>query len=176
MVRTSATATITFRSDLTAPFGSLTGVVHGVRYINDGTTIEREQSVFCWVRDFRHIVAVEQYLTKRKFDEASLVFVPYSTRENWIRRYPLAVPTLECTKEGVIVDRERSVTTNGTIPTVKNEELKAKIIPTVSIKIEKRTRREFDDYLRELIAFKEEHGHVDGELGMAIFCGIQFMS
>ena len=84
-----------------------------------------------------------------------------------MRRYPLAVPTLECTKEGVIVDREKSITT-----TVNNEQLKAEVIPTISVKVEKRTRREFDDYLRELIAFKEEHGHVEGEFGI-VFCRIK---
>jgi len=161
MVRTSTITTITFRSDVVNTSIN-TGILHGVRYIDDGTAAAREQNVFCWVRDATHIETVGDYLKKRKFDEKSLVFVPYSTRDNWIRRYPLAIPTLECTKEGVIVDREK-MNINPEIQVDEPSIVKvARVIPTISVQVEKRERREFDDYLRQLIKFKEEHGHVDG--------------
>jgi hypothetical protein len=83
-----------------------------------------------------------------------------------VRRYPIAVPNLECTREGVIVDREKIG-----VAGIDSLEMAMKppahiasaAIPTVSVIIEKRTRREFDDYMEKLIEFKEEHGHVDGE-------------
>lgn len=153
MVAISDVSTVTFRSDQGGDSHNSTGVVHGIRYIDDGTPSPREQNVFCWVRDAQHIEAVGEYLKKRKFAEHTLVFVPYSTRDNWIRRYPLAVPTLECTKEGVIVDREK----------VSSEAQKPLNIPTIAVKVEKRTRREFDDYFKKLVEFKATYGHVDGE-------------
>jgi hypothetical protein len=160
MVRTSTVATITFRSDvLSKAHSTTTGVLHGIRYIDDGTEEAREQNVFCWVRDSSHLEKVGDYLKKRKYDEATLVFVPYSTRDNWMRRYPLAVPTLECTKEGIVVDREKSSVNNA-----KTSE----IIPTIAVNVEKRERREFDDYLQKLVEFKAEHGHVDGEFHCAM--------
>lgn len=159
MVAISDISTITFRSDQGSDSNNITGVVHGIRYIDDGTPSPREQNVFCWVRDAQHIEAVGEYMKKRKFAEHTLVFVPYSTRENWIRRYPLAVPTLECTKEGVIVDREK----------VSSEAQKPLNIPTIAVKVEKRTRREFDDYFKKLVEFKEAYGHVDGECCVSCF-------
>lgn len=106
-------------------------------------------------------------MRKRKFDEKSLVFIPYSSRDNWVRRYPVAVPTLECTREGVIVDREKIGINNPEMVLPASIKNVAGVIPTINVPVEKRTRREFDDYMQKLIEFKEEHGHVDGELGLA---------
>lgn len=107
-------------------------------------------------------------MKKRKFDEDTLVFVPYSTRDNWVRRYPVAVPTLECTREGVIVDREKIGINNPDMKPAASIASAAGVIPTISVKVEKRTRREFDDYMEKLIEFKEEHGHVDGEFRLVL--------
>lgn len=46
---------------------------------------------------------------------------------------------------------------------VSSEAQKPLNIPTIAVKVEKRTRREFDDYFKKLVEFKEAYGHVDGE-------------
>jgi hypothetical protein len=189
MVRTSEATTITFRSDLHTPTGSppRSGILHGIRFVEK--SLVSEEHTFLWIHNTQHMNNAIAFLEGKEYYEDSLVFVPYSSKEGWTKRYPLAVPKWECTEAGSVVECNKA--TRARVPKVppmptmdlardiamlkknklyagtgggKSSVAKAReVLPTVSVVIEKRVRRDFEDYWGKIMEFRAEHGHVDGE-------------
>ena len=64
----------------------------------------REEHSFAWISNSLHIEAAIKHLEKSGFDRSDgIVFIPYSTKQNWVDRYPHAAPALETTESGEIV-------------------------------------------------------------------------
>ncbi|KAL7549046.1 hypothetical protein ACHAWF_012313 [Thalassiosira exigua] len=73
------------------------GVIHAFRR-------NREEHAFGWIADSSHVGAALSTLKENGFDVSEgVAFIPYSTKKNWIERYPHAAPALECTKSGEIL-------------------------------------------------------------------------
>jgi hypothetical protein len=108
MVQTSNVSTITFRSDLPpTTTHHYTGILHGIKYTS--TNVVSEEHVFCWINDASFIERAVEFLNDRDFEDESLVFVPYSSKVNWMTRYPFASVTLECLDGGEVLDLNRPV-------------------------------------------------------------------
>jgi len=64
----------------------------------------REEHSFAWISNSLHIEAAIKHLEKFDFDRSDgIVFIPYSTKRNWLDHYPHAAPALETTESGEIV-------------------------------------------------------------------------
>ncbi|KAL7548527.1 hypothetical protein ACHAWF_011812, partial [Thalassiosira exigua] len=61
------------------------------------------EHAFAWIARCEHVESVLTHLEGRGFGRDDAVFVPYSAKGNWTRRYPHAAPCLECTEGGEIV-------------------------------------------------------------------------
>eukprot|EP00956_Cyclotella_meneghiniana_P035002 scaffold110210_cov36-Cyclotella_meneghiniana.AAC.2 len=89
---TSTTFTLTLQTDLTeSPPPNTPGILHGTKQSRPGTA-----SLFLWVADSNHLdTAVAHLSTVMGYNADSLLFIPYSSKENWIKNYPFAVPAME---------------------------------------------------------------------------------
>mmetsp|Transcript_18625 Transcript_18625/g.44835 ORF Transcript_18625/g.44835 Transcript_18625/m.44835 type:complete len:738 (-) Transcript_18625:209-2422(-) len=69
-----------------------TGADHG--------NIGREKHAFVWIANTLHIEVAMKLLEQDGFPNSGIVFIPYSTKRNWMARYPDAHPELECNENG----------------------------------------------------------------------------
>eukprot|EP00804_Cyclotella_cryptica_P010264 CCRYP_016739-RA/>CCRYP_016739-RA protein AED:0.05 eAED:0.05 QI:1/1/1/1/1/1/3/5305/702 len=87
-----------FKSDIpknhhaTAP----SGILHAFR------SSSRREHCFAWISDVTFVENVVQHLHKYGFARTRMVFVPYSSKANWMHRYPHAVPHVQCDGEGAV--------------------------------------------------------------------------
>eukprot|EP00581_Thalassiosira_minuscula_P017602 CAMPEP_0183716514 /NCGR_PEP_ID=MMETSP0737-20130205/10407_1 /TAXON_ID=385413 /ORGANISM="Thalassiosira miniscula, Strain CCMP1093" /LENGTH=413 /DNA_ID=CAMNT_0025945803 /DNA_START=227 /DNA_END=1468 /DNA_ORIENTATION=+ len=64
----------------------------------------RSAHTFAWVANSLYIESALTQLEKRGYDRAAgVVFIPYSTKRNWIERYPQAAPSLECIDDNTCI-------------------------------------------------------------------------
>mmetsp|Transcript_6664 Transcript_6664/g.15113 ORF Transcript_6664/g.15113 Transcript_6664/m.15113 type:complete len:805 (+) Transcript_6664:156-2570(+) len=94
-------STFTFRSDITT-LGRDThksGTLHATKNA-DG----REEHAFAWLDDKSHVNVenVTSHLAQFGFRDSRILFIPYSSLENWMHRYPHACPYMQCDDKGVI--------------------------------------------------------------------------
>jgi hypothetical protein len=93
MVRTVTSTTLSIQTDLTeSPPANSSGILHG----------SNGKHVFCWIADSSHLNVAVNHLVKQKYDRDGLIFIPYSSKDNWIKTYTYATPSLECTENGQI--------------------------------------------------------------------------
>ena len=93
MVRTVTTALLSLQTDLTSspPINSC-GILHGST---------PTQQIFCWILDASHLnVASDHLIHNIGCIEETLVFIPYSSKDNWNSAYSFAIPSLECSASG----------------------------------------------------------------------------
>lgn len=57
-----------------------------------------------WVADVNAMESAVNYFTTQGYDADDLVLIPFTSKYNWVKSYPYAVPSLECDDEGQIVD------------------------------------------------------------------------
>eukprot|EP00571_Detonula_confervacea_P011465 CAMPEP_0172304340 /NCGR_PEP_ID=MMETSP1058-20130122/5760_1 /TAXON_ID=83371 /ORGANISM="Detonula confervacea, Strain CCMP 353" /LENGTH=560 /DNA_ID=CAMNT_0013015529 /DNA_START=54 /DNA_END=1733 /DNA_ORIENTATION=+ len=82
------------------------GVLHAFRSTaaSSESSNGREEHTFAWISNSLHIELAIKDLETFGFDRShGIVFIPYSTKRNWLDRYPHAAPALETTEHGKIV-------------------------------------------------------------------------
>ena len=63
-----------------------------------------EVNVFAWVSNSLNADPLLNHLERRGFQRScNIVFIPYSTKENWLETYPHMVLTMECDEDGRVV-------------------------------------------------------------------------
>ena len=71
---------------------------------NASTTTSRSEHTFAWITNSLHIESTIKHLESHGFHRSeNIVFIPYSTKANWINTYPHASPALECNEDGKVV-------------------------------------------------------------------------
>mmetsp|Transcript_21126 Transcript_21126/g.38756 ORF Transcript_21126/g.38756 Transcript_21126/m.38756 type:complete len:677 (+) Transcript_21126:72-2102(+) len=101
MVKTVKISFFTFRSDI-EPLKvdkHKSGILHSFKFDNG-----REEHAFAWLHDKNHksVRKVVLHFSEFGFAESQMCFIPFSTKDNWLRRYPHACPYMECNKHGTI--------------------------------------------------------------------------
>jgi len=91
------------------------GVLHAFRFtpcatpiastlpIQSGKSSRREEHAFAWIEDKAHLESALNHFESCRFDREKMVFIPYSTKRNWLDQYPQALPVVECTHDGEIL-------------------------------------------------------------------------
>lgn len=104
MVTTVTSTTLTLQTDLTeSPPLNTPGILHGKKQSWNSARLDTT-TLFLWVADSTHLAAAVAHLsTAMGYNADSLLFIPYSNKENWIKNYSYAIPSMECDEEGVIV-------------------------------------------------------------------------
>jgi len=89
-----------FPSITTTPTNNSHG--HG----GNNSSRDREEHAFAWITNSLHVEsAITHFETAFGFDRSQgIVFLPYSTKRNWLDRYPHAAPILECLENGKVID------------------------------------------------------------------------
>ena len=112
-------STLHLRTDLTKAIRDVhpCGILHFSRIGGDdyggggggGATGGRgtgaEEHAFVWMTrhdDARCLSNAFRHMSKFGFDSRDAVFLPYSSRRNWIARYPLAFPHVHCDGDGIV--------------------------------------------------------------------------
>ena len=68
------------------------------------TATTRSEHTFAWVTNSLHIESTIKHLESHGINRSeNIVFIPYSTKTNWINTYPHASPALECNENGKVV-------------------------------------------------------------------------
>eukprot|EP00956_Cyclotella_meneghiniana_P005764 scaffold7460_cov64-Cyclotella_meneghiniana.AAC.8 len=115
MVTTVTSTTLTLQTDLTeSPPLNTPGILHGTKQSWNSARLDTT-TLFLWVADSTHLAtAVAHLSTVMGYNADSLLFIPYSNKENWIKNYSFAIPAMECDDEGVIVtvDNTNGIATN----------------------------------------------------------------
>ncbi len=109
-VQTVTQSSFTFQSDIPPTSVDIhpSGILHAYRTtspntINNTNNNTREEHTFAWISSLSHIQSAATHLTQHGFDPSTFVFIPYSTKRNWVNRYPHAAPALECNENGEVV-------------------------------------------------------------------------
>eukprot|EP01082_Thalassiosira_pseudonana_P001770 g1723.t1 g1723 contig10:2667584-2669463(+) len=109
-VQTVTQSSFTFQSDIPPTSVDIhpSGILHAHRTtspntINNTNNNTREEHTFAWIFSLSHIQSAATHLTQHGFDPITFVFIPYSTKRNWVNRYPHAAPALECNENGEVV-------------------------------------------------------------------------
>jgi len=98
----------TFQTDLPVESRNVhpSGVLHAYRCdTTNGVLQSRRGDTFAWVANSVHIEEAIEHLEKNGgFDRnLGIVFIPYSTKKNWLARYPHTSISIECTGIGKVV-------------------------------------------------------------------------
>ena len=106
-------SSFTFETDLPPSSRNVhpSGILHAFRTttINNAsttttTTTTRSEHTFAWITNSLHIESTIKHLESHGFHRSeNIVFIPYSTKANWINTYPHASPALECNEDGKVV-------------------------------------------------------------------------
>lgn len=67
------------------------------------TATLREEHCFAYLHDKNHLSSVLVHLSSFGFEAHNTVFIPYSNKVNWVNRYPVAFPYVECDEGGTCV-------------------------------------------------------------------------
>eukprot|EP00970_Alexandrium_tamarense_P001477 scaffold154_cov185-Alexandrium_tamarense.AAC.5 len=111
MVQTCLESSVTFRSDIPPTSVDIhpSGIIHAHRITNTtssaaSTSTSAEEHIFAWLTDITYLNTTLKHLAQHSFDTStnSCMFIPYSSKENWIAKYPHAAPALECDEEGKV--------------------------------------------------------------------------
>mmetsp|Transcript_23097 Transcript_23097/g.41234 ORF Transcript_23097/g.41234 Transcript_23097/m.41234 type:complete len:698 (-) Transcript_23097:186-2279(-) len=62
-----------------------------------------EEHTFAWIQNTFHIETALSLFTTHGFQDSNTVFIPYSTKANWLTKYPHAEPAMECLDDGKCV-------------------------------------------------------------------------
>lgn len=96
----------TFQTDLPPSSRHIhpSGVLHAFRTTTSADSVSaREEHTFAWITNSLYIESALSHLEKHGFDRThGIVFIPYSTKRNWLDRYPHAAPALEANEEGKV--------------------------------------------------------------------------
>ena len=99
--------TFTFKSDLRkSQFDSrpCSGVIVALRSSPTTTTntTEREEYSFAWIANYDTINYALSHLEQYGFTRDKTQFIPYSSKINWINKYPHAFPYVDCDIGGTV--------------------------------------------------------------------------
>ncbi|KAL7438389.1 hypothetical protein ACHAXH_007609, partial [Discostella pseudostelligera] len=78
------------------------GIIHACRS-HSHSHFGGESHTFAWianVNDAKSSSAVVEYLQTLGYKKSSMKFIPYSSHQQWIARYPHAIPIVECDMDG----------------------------------------------------------------------------
>lgn len=78
------------------------GIIHACRS-HSHSHFGGESHTFAWianVNDAKSSSAVVEYLQTLGYKKSSTKFIPYSSHQQWIARYPHAIPIVECDMDG----------------------------------------------------------------------------
>eukprot|EP00956_Cyclotella_meneghiniana_P004081 scaffold4940_cov55-Cyclotella_meneghiniana.AAC.4 len=106
MVRTLSYSSITFASDLDVPFQSesTSGVLYGTKESVDDSTGMHITTLFVWVASSVHLRSTVDHLCNEfGYADESLIFLPYSNKQKWIKNYSIAIPSMECDSHGNVI-------------------------------------------------------------------------
>eukprot|EP00804_Cyclotella_cryptica_P014421 CCRYP_004766-RA/>CCRYP_004766-RA protein AED:0.14 eAED:0.14 QI:136/1/1/1/0.75/0.6/5/584/451 len=101
MVRTVKSSSFTFQTDISSELveSHTAGILHAFR---SSLPSGREEHIFCWIVNSNHIDKAVEHVASKDFDRDSLVFIPYSSKGNWVNKYPHADPALDCSETGEV--------------------------------------------------------------------------
>jgi len=101
--------TFTFKSDIRkSQFDTAQpscGVLHAFRTSSQqgiSGTGGREEHSFAWVADYDHVETALCHFEKYGFTRDTVQFVPFSSKPNWITKYPHAFPYVNCDEVGSV--------------------------------------------------------------------------
>jgi hypothetical protein len=97
MIKPVSYSKFTYKSDIPKPSLATTptGVLHATRI-----SPLRSEHCFAYLADITYAENAIGHLHKYGFARSNIVFIPYSSKKNWCRRYPHAVPHVECDEAG----------------------------------------------------------------------------
>ena len=98
MVQTVMKSSFTFKSDIRKTYkdGHPSGVLHAFR------SSSREEHCFAWVADISLVESALEHLERYGFERDRIVFIPFTSKTNWVHRYPHAFPYIDCNNEGKV--------------------------------------------------------------------------
>lgn len=124
MVKTVTTTTIHLSTDLTsAPSPDASGVL----------TASQPHRTFCWIQNSTHLIKAEKYLVSRGYSGDSMVFIPYSSRENWGKRYRYIHFQWECDDRGEVMEMTQPLKMASSTPRRSKAGRKAGIETTTTV-------------------------------------------
>jgi hypothetical protein len=94
---TNDTITLVLQSDL--PENETQTHPSGIIHSNSNGVI---RDTFLWVSDLTFIQSATNHLIEQGYTDQDLVFIPFSSKENWIKSYPFLTPSLECDDNGTV--------------------------------------------------------------------------
>jgi hypothetical protein len=101
-MKTVMTSTFTVRTDI--PYSSAKTHPSGVLHASQPDIVDlRQKHVFVWISDLNFIQSAVDHFLKLHYNEENLVFIPFSSKKNWLKSYPYAIPSLDCDDRGNIV-------------------------------------------------------------------------
>ncbi|KAL3801964.1 hypothetical protein HJC23_010308 [Cyclotella cryptica] len=101
-MKTVMTSTFTVRTDV--PHSSAKTHPSGILHASQPDIVDlRQKHVFVWISDLNFIQSAVHHLSKLHYKEENLVFIPFSSKQNWLNSYPYAIPSLDCDDKGNIV-------------------------------------------------------------------------
>lgn len=92
-------ARFSLQTDLEGVPPNASGIVHASNPNNEGHV---PIDAFMWLADMNISTMAVGYWTQRGYEPDNISFIPFSSKENWIKTYPYLVPTLECDEQGTI--------------------------------------------------------------------------
>eukprot|EP00581_Thalassiosira_minuscula_P018904 CAMPEP_0183720586 /NCGR_PEP_ID=MMETSP0737-20130205/13154_1 /TAXON_ID=385413 /ORGANISM="Thalassiosira miniscula, Strain CCMP1093" /LENGTH=638 /DNA_ID=CAMNT_0025950473 /DNA_START=722 /DNA_END=2638 /DNA_ORIENTATION=+ len=122
----------TFETDLPPSTRNIhpSGILHACRNEEEkeekeGTTEtnnnnDEEQHIFAWITSTLHIDLALMYMKNKGYHSDDVIFLPYSTKENWLHRYPAAEPALTVDENGTCTF-QKDAKTGGPISLIKKK-------------------------------------------------------
>lgn len=71
------------------------GILHGLR-ISTSANGGREEQSFSWIANFALVDVAINHLEQYGFTRENMQFIPYSSKSNWVNKYPHAFPYVDC--------------------------------------------------------------------------------
>ncbi|KAL7539283.1 hypothetical protein ACHAXR_009151 [Thalassiosira sp. AJA248-18] len=92
--------TFTFKSDVRKSQldSHPCGVLHALRSTPNG----REEHSFAWIANYDTSDAALAHLERYGFTREKVQFIPYSSKANWVTKYPHAFPYVDCDDGGTV--------------------------------------------------------------------------
>ena len=92
--------TFTLQSDLGGD-PTVSGMLHAPKP-NNNERDGPQHDAFLWLADSTVNEPAMRHLIEQGYDAERIVFIPYSSKNNWAQNYPFIVPSMECDANGTL--------------------------------------------------------------------------
>lgn len=90
--------TLTFKTDIRK--SQLDAVPCGVLHASRSSPNGREEHSFAWIVNYQTVDAALAHLERYGFTRDQVQFIPFSSKANWVTKYPHAFPYVDCDNGG----------------------------------------------------------------------------